>query len=84
MTCGLGVCLKLISTLLERLEWNKAARVRSFVRSFVQKFVSDVKLVNSGQATRADNSATDFCGATVQLESGAGRGTDAESNFTRK
>ena len=61
---GEGVSL-LISTGLERLEWNETIRRRSFHSKL---FVSILNFQATEQPTRTENNPTDLCGGTAQLD----------------
>ena len=65
LVCQWGRCYKLISTGLERLEWNEDyTRGRS---SHSKLFVSILNLQATEQPTRTANNPTDLCGGTAQL-----------------
>ena len=55
----------LISTGLERLEWNETTRGRSFHSKL---FVSILNFQATKQPTRTENKPTEFCGGTAQLD----------------
>ena len=72
---------QLISTGMERLEWSETTRSRSF-RS--KLFVSISNFQATEQPTRTENSSTDFCGGTAQLDPKTGAITWAASVLTQK